>query len=84
MAGWSSFGCWAPLQVLLPILPRSFQRPTASTGGSVTEKINEIGVRFWTDRQWQLIAPEAADCPAQEYIGAPACAARLLAFTGER
>jgi len=31
-----------------PILPRSLQRPLASTEGSATEKINKTGVRLWT------------------------------------
>jgi hypothetical protein len=31
-----------------PILPRSRQRPVASTDGSVTENLNKTGVRLWT------------------------------------
>ena len=31
-----------------PILPRSLQRPTGSTGGRAREKINKTGVRLWT------------------------------------
>jgi hypothetical protein len=30
--------------------PRSRHRPVAPTDGSLTENVNEIGVRLWTDR----------------------------------
>ena len=29
--------------------PRSLHRPLASTDGNLTENLNEIGVRLWTD-----------------------------------
>jgi hypothetical protein len=29
--------------------PRSLHRPLASTDGNLTEHLNEIGVRLWTD-----------------------------------
>jgi hypothetical protein len=35
--------------LLLRILPRSRHLPVASTDGSLTENLNEIGVRVWTD-----------------------------------
>ena len=36
----------------LPILPRSRHRPVALTEGRLREKVNEIGVRLWTDRSF--------------------------------
>ena len=32
-----------------PYLPRSLHLPVASTEGSVTQNLNRIGVRLWTD-----------------------------------
>ena len=37
-----------PIPSVRPILPRSLQRPRASTEGRATENLNEIGVRLWT------------------------------------
>ena len=47
---------------LLPTLPRSRHLPRASTDGSSTENLNEIGVRLWT----ACSAPKAWSSWAQE------------------
>ena len=43
----------------LTILPRSRHLPVAVTEGSLTENLNEIGVRLWTDRSVASFALEA-------------------------
>ena len=45
---------------LLPILPCSRHRPVAVVDGSLTENLNEIGVRLWTD--CPFVATLVEDC----------------------
>jgi hypothetical protein len=42
----------------LGILPRSHQRPVAVVEGSLTESVNETGVRLWIDPSVQTCLEE--------------------------